>query len=101
MRASSDEARGALRAAGVRTPDRFFDGFHAEGVSFEALERILEAVPEGVSELMCHPGRVDEELQGGSTYVVEREWEIEILCDPGVRRRLRTLGIELVGFGAL
>ena len=101
VRASSDEARRDLRAAGVRTPDRFFDGFHAEGVSFETLERILEAVPDGVSELMCHPGRVDEELKGGSTYVAEREWEIEVLCDPGVRQRVRSLGIELVGFGAL
>jgi predicted glycoside hydrolase/deacetylase ChbG (UPF0249 family) len=101
VRASSDEARRALRAAGVRTPDRFFDGFHAEGVSFETLERILEAVPDGVSELMCHPGRVDEELKGGSTYVVEREWEIEVLCDPGIRQRVRALGIELVGFDAL
>ena len=101
VRASNDEARRALRAAGVRTPDRFFDGFHAEGVSFEVLERILEAVPDGISELMCHPGRVDEELKGGSTYVVEREWEIEVLCDPGIRRRARALGIELVGFDAL
>ena len=101
VRASSDEARQSLRAAGVRTPDRFFDGFHAEQVSFESLERILEAVPEGVSELMCHPGRVDEQLEAGSTYVVEREWEIEVLCDPGIRQRVRALGIELVGFGAL
>jgi predicted glycoside hydrolase/deacetylase ChbG (UPF0249 family) len=101
VRASSDEARRALRAAGVKTPDRFFDGFHAEGVSFETLERILEGVPDGVSELMCHPGRVDEELKNGSSYVVEREWEIELLCDPGIRQRVRALGIGLIGYDAL
>ena len=78
-----------------------FDGFHAGQVSLEALERILEAVPEGVSELMCHPGRVDAQLEAGSTYVAEREWEIEVLCDPGIRRRVRARGIELVGFGAV
>ena len=33
--------RRALRAAGVRTPDRFIDSFHGEGASFEELERIL------------------------------------------------------------
>ena len=33
VRASSDEARQSLRGAGVRTPDRFFDSFHAEQVS--------------------------------------------------------------------
>ena len=101
VRASSDAARESLRAAGLRTPDRFFDGFHADQVSLESLERILEGVPEGISELMCHPGRVDEQLEAGSTYVAEREWEIEVLCDPGIRRRVRALGIELVGFGAL
>lgn len=101
VRASSDEARRALRAAGVRTPDRFFGAFHAEGVRFETLDRILEDVPDGVSELMCHPGRVDEELKNGSSYVVEREWEIELLCDPGIRQRVRALGIELIGYDAL
>jgi hypothetical protein len=100
-RAPNEEARRALRAAGVRTPDRFFDGFHAAGVSFETLERILAEVPEGSSELMCHPGRVDDELKDGSSYVVEREWEIEVLCDPGIRERVRAHGISLVGFDAL
>ena len=101
VRASSDQARRALRAAGVKTPGRFFDGFHAEGVCFETLDRILGDVPDGVSELMCHPGRADEELKNLSSYVVEREREIELLCDPGIRQRVRALGIELVGYDAL
>jgi predicted glycoside hydrolase/deacetylase ChbG (UPF0249 family) len=98
VRASSEDARRALRAAGVRTPDRFIDSFYAQGASFEELERILADLPEGTSELMCHPGRPDEELRRGSTYVDERAWEIEVLCDPNIRAFVRDRKIELVGF---
>ncbi len=100
-RAASEESRRALRAAGVRTPDRFIDSFHGEGASFEELERILADLPDGVSELMCHPAVPDEELRSGSSYVEEREWEREVLCDPAIRRLVRSLGIELAGFDAL
>lgn len=99
-RAPDDEARRALRAAGVKTPDRFFGEFHGDGVSLETLERILRALPEGTSELMCHPGRVDDALKDGSTYVVEREREIEVLCDPQMRKLAGSLGVQLVGFDA-
>jgi len=47
---------------------------------------------EGVSELMCHPGRADEKLLSGSTYARERERELAILCD----REIRTLLAEVL-----
>ena len=101
VRAASEEARRALRAAGVATPDRFLDGFYAEGATAAALERLLGGVGPGVTELMCHPARVDEDLRKGSRYADERDWEREILCDPAIRRRLRELDVALVGFDAL
>jgi chitin disaccharide deacetylase len=100
-RAPTDECRRTLRAAGVRTPDAFVDRFYAEGVSFRTLEDILRELPEGTSELMCHPGFPDPELTASSTYVEEREWEVEVLCDPKIRGLVRSGGIALVGFGAL
>jgi chitin disaccharide deacetylase len=101
VRASSDEARRRLRAAKVRTPDRFYEGFYAAGVSLDTLARILEDLPEGTSELMCHPGLADEELRRSSTYADERELEVAVLCDPKVRELVRRRGIALRGFGAL
>jgi len=100
-RAASDQARQALRAAGVATPDRFLDGFYAGGATAETLARLLDGLGPGVTELMCHPARVDEELRRGSRYADERDWEREILCDPAIRRRVRDLGVALVGFDAL
>jgi predicted glycoside hydrolase/deacetylase ChbG (UPF0249 family) len=101
VRAASDEARHNLRAAGVRTPDRFVDSFYAEGASFEEMERILSELPDGTTELMCHPGRLDADLREASTYVDEREWELEVLCDPGIRALVRAGKIELIGFDRL
>jgi len=101
VRASSEGALRTLRAAGVKTPDRFVDRFYAEGATLETLERILEELPDGTTELMCHPGRSDAELKAGSTYADEREREIRVLCDPALRTLVENRKIRLIGFDRL
>ena len=99
VRASSEPARESLRAAGVRTPDRFVDAFYGDGASAENLHAILRGLaPEETSELMCHPGRADERLLSRSTYAAEREREIALLCDPELLTIVAEEGIELVSF---
>ena len=100
-RAPDDASRRRLRAAGVRTPDRFEDGFHGDGVRVERLARILEELPDGVTELMCHPAIVDDALRQGSRYAGARDLEREILCDPAIRELVRARRIRLAGFEAL
>ena len=100
-RASSGGARRGLRDAGVKTPDRFVDGFFGESARFESLEKILEGLGDGTAELMCHPGRADAELRASSTYVDEREREIDVLTDPRIRELVRERKIDLVGFDLL
>jgi predicted glycoside hydrolase/deacetylase ChbG (UPF0249 family) len=97
-RASSPAAQARLREAGVPTPDAFLDGFYAEGATSDNLRQMLEALPEGTSELMCHPGFPDEALLSGSSYARERAREVAVLCEPGLPELLRRLGVELVGF---
>ena len=100
-RAPNEAARRALGAARVATPDRFEDGFYGDGVSIESLARILEELPDGVTELMCHPAVVDDELRRSSRYADRRDDEREILGDPQIRRIVRARQIRLVGFGVL
>ena len=62
---------------------------------------MLAQLPEGTSELMCHPGFPDDALLSGSTYASERAREVEVLCDPSVRAALARHGVALVGFASL
>ncbi|MEO8191354.1 MAG: ChbG/HpnK family deacetylase [Acidobacteriota bacterium] len=101
VRASSPAAAAALRDHGLRVPDRFLDGFYAEGATVENLLALISDLPQGTSELMCHPGYPDAALLAGSTYARERVREVDALCDPSVRARLADRGVDLVAFDAL
>jgi chitin disaccharide deacetylase len=93
---------GALQQHQVRHPDHFCAEFYGDdGISLENLLVILDRLPEGVTELMVHPGIADAALRSASKYAVQRERELEILCEPAVRARVADAGIELVNFGAL
>jgi chitin disaccharide deacetylase len=61
----------------------------------ERLEEVLRALPEGATELCCHPGYARGLV---SSYAAERERELRALCDPRVRRVVAEEGIELVTF---
>ncbi|MGC9335063.1 MAG: carbohydrate deacetylase [Anaerolineae bacterium] len=90
-----------LRTRALAYPDHFVSTFFGrEALTQENLLRLLEELPEGTSELMCHPGYDDPAL-AGSSYRAERELELALLTDPRVRTHVERLGIELVTFGAL
>lgn len=92
-----------LRGGRIRYEDSFF-GRSArgapfpEGIGVERLIALLGSLPEGWTELGCHPGRGAE---GISSYAAEREREIEALCDPRVREAIEREGIELRSFADL
>ena len=65
------------------------------GITVGRLLALLRELPEGVTELGCHPGRGRDH---GSPYAAEREREVETLCDPAVRAALAREGIELASF---
>jgi predicted glycoside hydrolase/deacetylase ChbG (UPF0249 family) len=101
VRGATEDSLKRLRAAGVKTPDRFVDRFYGESAGFETLAEILESLPEGTTELMCHPGHADERLKATSTYAERREQEVEVLCDPAVKKILKQAGVRLIGYDAL
>jgi predicted glycoside hydrolase/deacetylase ChbG (UPF0249 family) len=91
-----------LEKHGCRTTDHFA-GFQITGRFRTAeLVQLLEAIPEGSTELMCHPGRCGEALRGAPTRLKEsRERELEALVAPETRAALERNGIELVGYGGV
>jgi predicted glycoside hydrolase/deacetylase ChbG (UPF0249 family) len=90
-----------IRSRGLAHPDHFVATFFGSGaLSLGFLLRILDELPDGISELMCHPGYDDPELSH-STYRAERAKELALLTHPAVREGIEARGIELVTFGAL
>lgn len=88
------------RALGtVRTTDHFA-GFQITGTLGEAnLIATLERLPEGLTEFMCHPGKLGPELRAAKTRLKEsREKELAALVSPAVRSAIAQLGIDLVNY---
>jgi predicted glycoside hydrolase/deacetylase ChbG (UPF0249 family) len=91
-----------LAGHGCRTTDHFA-GFQITGRFRTAeLVELLAAIPEGSTELMCHPGRCGPALRGAATRLKEsRERELEALVAPEVRGALERNGIELTTYAGL
>jgi predicted glycoside hydrolase/deacetylase ChbG (UPF0249 family) len=91
-----------LEKRGCRTTDHFA-GFQITGRFRTAeLVQLLAAIPEGSTELMCHPGHCGEALRGARTRLKEsREHELEALLAPETRAALERNGIELVSYAGL
>jgi len=68
---------------------------YPDAISVEGLIGTLQGLPEGVSELGCHPGYADDL---DTTYRQERLQELRTLCDPRVSETLRELGINVISF---
>ena len=62
------------------------------------LLRLLERVKEGVTELVSHPGQVDDRLRSLSSMQEHREEELVALTDPAARHAVERLGLTLVSF---
>jgi predicted glycoside hydrolase/deacetylase ChbG (UPF0249 family) len=90
-----------LRARRLAYPDHFIATFFGRpALTPEHLFAIVDGLPAGVSELMCHPG-YDDPAMAGSSYRGERESELHLLTDPALRRHLEERGVGLASYDAV
>lgn len=90
-----------LSASKVPHPHYFQHSFYDEEDYAGTLRRILENLPNGTTELMVHPGRVDDVLLERSSYNLQRQKELDALTEPGLKDWLASLGVKLIHFGDL
>jgi chitin disaccharide deacetylase len=91
-----------LARHGCRTTDHFA-GFQITG-RFRAPElvQLIRALPDGVTEFMCHPGYCDDHLLRARTRLKEsREREMEALMAPQAREALTDAGVQLTNYRML
>ena len=93
------DAREMAERAGIATAD-YFCGIAQTGVLTKAgVQKLLSSLPEGTTELMCHPGYADEDLRKSQTRLQEsRQTELEILTDKAIRKSVAELGIRLISY---
>jgi chitin disaccharide deacetylase len=93
------DAREMAAHAAIATTD-YFCGIAQTGVlTRKGVEQLLENLPDGTTELMCHPGYSDSELRNTSTRLQEsRQAELKILTDTAIRKLVATRGIRLINF---
>lgn len=94
------DARKQADRAGVSTADYFCGIAQTGELTKEGVARLLRSLPEGTTELMCHPGYADEALRNTATRLQgSREKEVEILTDTEIRNLVASQGIRLIDYG--
>src|SRR5579883_1365444 len=91
-----------LARRGCRSTDHFA-GFQITGKYNAAeLAALIRALPEGVTEFMCHPGFCTDELRAARTRLKEsRERELRALTSPAVRAAVDEAGVKLASYREL
>lgn len=102
MRLMNGSFQHALTRHHCRSTD-WFAGFKFTGsYRSEDLINVIRALPEGVTEFMCHPGHCGDDLRVARTRLKEsREEELRALTAPEVRVALADAEVTLVNYRQL
>jgi predicted glycoside hydrolase/deacetylase ChbG (UPF0249 family) len=94
------DARDQAERAGIAAADYFCGIAQTGELTLEGLKKFLKSLPEGTTELMCHPGYADAALKKTATRLQDsRQKELEILTDTGIRNLVASQGIRLIDYG--
>ena len=92
-------ARALAERAGIATVDYFCGIAQTGELTIEGVKRLLLSLPEGTTEMMCHPGFMDAELEKSATRLQDsRAVETEILTNAEIRNLVASQGIRLIDY---
>jgi hopanoid biosynthesis associated protein HpnK len=102
LRRIAGNFRKTVAEAGMITTDGTLGIVATGSLRAPMFRMILNHIPEGTWELVCHPGYNDAELDRIDTRLREsREQELELLTEPGLRQKLGERGIALISYSDL
>ena len=91
--------RRSVSDAGMLTPDGTVGIVATGAMNAHLFENIVDSLPDGTWELVCHPGYNDAELDGIRTRLREsRALELRLLISPEARAILARSGVELISY---
>jgi hopanoid biosynthesis associated protein HpnK len=102
LRSLARQFREAVQQAGISTPDGTLAIVATGALNQRLLRLMVENLPDGTWELVCHPGYNDVDLQAVRTRLREsREQELRLLTSPSTRDLLKANGVEAISFREL
>jgi hopanoid biosynthesis associated protein HpnK len=94
------DAREQAERAGISTADYFCGIAQTGEMTKQGVAQLLRSLPDGTTELMCHPGYADQALRNTSTRLQDsRQTELQILTDVEIRNLVASQGIRLIDYG--
>jgi chitin disaccharide deacetylase len=91
--------RKSVTRAGMLTPDGTVGIVATGAMDARLFESIVNRLPEGTWELVCHPGYNDAELGSIRTRLREsRAEELRLLTSPEAREILTRSGVQLMSY---
>ena len=94
--------RRSVTGAGVLTPDGTVGIVSTGAMDASVFASIVDSLPEGTWELVCHPGYNDADLASIRTRLREsRAVELELLTSPEAREILARIRVQLVSYREL
>jgi len=97
LRIACWRSRPIFRRAGLAFPDRFFGFVNAGRMEREVAARLARAAP-GVTEIGCHPGISNTQLDRATGWGYHWAQETKALCDDDARAALRRSGARLASW---
>lgn len=99
LRGLAQNFREAVLNAGMFTPDGTFAIVATGSLDEPLLRRMLEHLPDGTWELVCHPGYNDADLRNVQTRLREsREQELRLLTAQSTRDLLAANQVEIISY---
>ncbi|QJW46664.1 ChbG/HpnK family deacetylase [bacterium BFN5] len=97
-------ARAARRKGskyGIQMPDHFFGMLAGGNMSEEYLLNIIKILPNGISEIMIHPGEDSCELENQFCWNYNWQAELSAATSPQVTQSIQRNNVRLISFGEL
>lgn len=86
----------------IYTTDNCFGVLNCGNITKDILENILSSLKIGTTEIICHPGYPDNELNKMNIWLSEqRIAELFALTDPSIKQLVNNLKIKLISFREL
>lgn len=76
-----------------------FGFYDKESLTLKNLIKLLDSAPDGITEVVLHPGMPDD--NSSSSYNIEREMQVKVLTNPKLKEHIQNQGYQIITFNEI